>query len=132
MSNNHCNTASAVTLVTTAETAVVTVTPFNTSSPGGEGVSISGSLNITTGTATTAVVIRVRQGSGVAGTVVGAALTYTIGAAVSATIPYDVLDTTALSATGQQYTVTAQQTAASANGTVNLATVNAESSSVVE
>lgn len=133
MANLHVNEASAVTLVTTAETVVATIAPgLNINAPGGEGLSISGFINVTTGTATTAVVIRVRKGTTTADTLVDSALTHTIGAAVSASIPFGALDQAATSATAQQYVVTIQQTAATANGTVNYALINAQSGNAVE
>jgi hypothetical protein len=134
MSNLHVNEGvGPITLVTTAETIVATVTPALTSNaPGGEGLSISGFINLLTGTGTTAVVIRVRKGSLVTDTVVDVAQTHTVGAAVSASIPFGALDGAATTLTAQNYVVTVQQTAASANGTVNYALVNTQSGNAVE
>lgn len=130
MSTQATKTASGVAVVNAAETAVVT-TDLLPSGTGAsfEGVEIRGVLTILTGTSTTAVVIRVRQGSGVSGTVVGAARTHTIGAAVNAQIPFCELDA-APAAAGQQYTVTAQQTGGAANGTASCTATTSPSSNV--
>lgn len=133
MSNLHVNENTAVTLVTTAETIVATVAPgLNINAPSGEGLSISGMINVLTGASTTAVVIRVRKGILVTDTVIDVAQTHTVGAAVSASIPFAALDQLAITATLQQYVVTIQQTAASGNGTVNYVMVNAQSGNAVE
>jgi hypothetical protein len=132
--NLHVNEATGpISLVTTTETIVATVTPALTiNAPGGEGLSISGFINVLTGTGTTAVVTRVRKGSLVTDTLIDVAQTHTIGAAVSASIPFGALDGAGASATAQNYVVTMQQTAASANGTVNYVLVNAQSGNAVE
>lgn len=111
-----------VNLVTTAETAAITSQPVSTSLDG-DNIGINGSLDITTGASVTAVVIRVRRGSGTGGALVGNAITHTIGAAVSGSLPFDVVDTPGAVA-GQQYTVTAQQTAATTNGSVTQSSVS--------
>lgn len=116
--------ATAVTVPTTTETVAVTSDIVPLSPAGGEGYIIRGAVNILAGTATTAVVVRVRMGTGITGTVVGVAQTHTLAAGASATIPFSVVDlTAALAPTASQYSVTVQQTAATANGTVNIATI---------
>lgn len=84
----------------------------------GDSVNVSGTVDITTGATTTAVVIRCRRGNGITGTVVGTSETDTLGAAVSAPISFDFLDNPGAVA-GQVYSITVQQTGGSSNGTVN-------------
>jgi hypothetical protein len=114
---------------TSVETAILTTAALAEGIPTGLGgpgnitgpvpVRISGVINLLAGTATTAVVIRIRQGSGTGGTVVGAAQTITLAAAASASIPFSVEDTTGYLEAGGQYTLTAQQTSGTGNGTTN-------------
>jgi hypothetical protein len=134
MSNLHANAiASAQTLVTTAETVVGTITQFAVNNPQGEGVFIGGEFNITTGTGTTALSVRIRQGS-LTGTTVGAARVHTIGAGVSGNIGFSELDASAygLANSSAVYVVTVSQTGASANGTVNGGAITAQSAVVSE
>lgn len=105
-----------VPLVNAAETAAIVTNPVS-SSLDGDQIAIAGSLNILTGASVTGIVIRIRRGNGVAGTVVGDTPPYTIGAAASVEIPFNATDSPGPVA-GQQYTVTVVQTAGSTNGTV--------------
>lgn len=135
MANAHVNTASSVPLVTTAETVAVTISPaVAITAPSGEGVAIQGSVNVTAGTGTTAIQVRVRQGTSTSGTLVGQAVTHTLAAGATASVPVDQQDSSAsaLAGTADQWIVTVQQTGASANGTVNSATITAESCNAVE
>lgn len=77
---------------------------------------ISGSMNITPGTGTTAVVIRCRKTT-VTGTQVGASHTVTLAAGVTDDIPYYFDDTAA--GIAQAYVITVTQTGGTAAGTVN-------------
>lgn len=108
-----------VPLVTTAETTIATTdsVPIDFGITG-EGVRVAGVLNVTTGTAATAITVRVRSGVGTGGTLIGVAATHTLPPASSpANIAYEVLDTGSVaSVLNVQYTVTVQQTAATANG----------------
>jgi hypothetical protein len=132
MSNLHAvGSSTDVPLVTTAETVVATTSIFNVGNTGGQGVSVGGVFNITTGTGTTAIVVRVRRAT-LTGTQVGESQTHTIGAAVSANIAFEQLDSGVLDGTAQSYVVTVSQTAASANGTVNNAAIHAQSATAVE
>ena len=104
-----------------AETAIVTTPALGVQQPATcTGVIIRGSLNVTAGTSATAVVIRCRAGNGVGGALIGSALTHTLAAGNSASIPYDFLDTN-FTDPGQSYTITVAQTSASVAGTVNQA-----------
>jgi hypothetical protein len=95
-------------------------------------VKISGVVNITAGTSTTAVVLKVRQGAGITGTQVGVNMTHTLAAGASASIPYEVEDTTVTNVQGQQYSVTATQTGGAANGTANIATITCQGTTVTD
>jgi hypothetical protein len=110
------------TVVTTAETAAVTSDPFTPSTDGAK-VIISGVINITTGTAVTGVVIRVRRGVGTAGALVGETEPHNLGASLTDDVSYSVTDFPGAVA-GQQYTATVVQTAATGNGTINNASIN--------
>lgn len=125
MSKSPTSRATAVTMVTTAETDVLTgiaandVTPRIEGSIGaqtvsGPNVTVSGVLNITTGAGTTAVTIRCKELSA-AGTQIGTSQVHTIGAAVSGNIPFCFQDATGYSS----YKITAQATGATGNSTVN-------------
>lgn len=103
----------------------------------GQGLIVRGTLNVTAGTGTTAVVIRVRKGNQLTGAVVGAALTHTLAAGASAQLYYEVLDnapaTAAVDPQGaqgvgtNQYLLSIQQTGGTGAGTVNYATIGMES-----
>lgn len=124
---------SAQTLVTTAETVIATLTPFNVDNPAGEGVLIQGDVNVSPGTAATQIVLRVRQG-GLTGTLVGVAMPNSVAATNTYNIGSTWLDASALALldTGLTYVLTAQQTSATANGTVNAAIIAAGSTTAVE
>jgi hypothetical protein len=109
--------AAAQTIVTTTELDCGTVSLGGRVVGAGEGLAITGSVNVTQGTSGTAVTVRVRKGEGIAGTVVGQALVSPLAAAAAGTIPFGVIDTAP--ADGATYSVTVQLTAAAANGTVN-------------
>ena len=118
MANLHSVAASAVNVPTTTETVIATVGPFNENQAlPAQGVNFDGNINITTGTGTTAVVVRVRAGS-LTGALVGVAQTQVATAGQTINIPISELDPTLVQANAI-YVVTVQQTAASANGTVN-------------
>ena len=107
----------AVTLVTTAETIVATL-PFVGQGTARDGNLISGFINVTQGTAGTAITIRVRAGATVTGTLIGVADVNTLAAAAVANIEFGALDLSVFPA-GNQYVVTVQATAATGNTVVN-------------
>lgn len=109
----------AVALVTTAETVAIVLPPNAVGYGSPAGRLIKGFLNILAGTGTTGVQIRVRQGTTTAGALVGSADLHTLAAAATASIPFAQVDTAAAAPAGNQYCVTVQQVAATANGTVN-------------
>ena len=118
MTTQTAKTASGVNPVNAAETAIVTSDSVPTNEGiTGEGVMVSGVLNVLTGATVTAVVVTVRKGAGVGGAIVGAARTHTIGAAANAQIAYNEVDPTP--SNPAQYTVTLTQTGGTSNGTVS-------------
>lgn len=106
-----------VALIVTASSGNVLTAPTGPGFSTGQAKNlITGSMNITAGTGTTAVVIRCRQ-NGVAGTQVGLSKTVTLAAGNTDEIPFNFLDPAATSI--QQYAITVQQTGGTAAGTVN-------------
>jgi hypothetical protein len=134
MPNTVTNTNSvSTTVVTTAETVVLTCAPFTYDFPNpyvgaehsgaGQGVTVKGIVNVApAGTGATAATVRVRQGS-VTGTVVGASLAQTVAAGNSTELTYWAQDTSrfAAQAGGGVYVVTVQFTGATGNSTVTYA-----------
>lgn len=110
--------ASDVTLVTTAETSVISCpavsVPFQTAR-----VIVKGWGIVTTGTDTTTLTVRVRRGTTATGTNLSAADATTIYSAAGSTqmVEVYVVDTVA-NANKVQYNWTIEQAGASANGTV--------------
>lgn len=107
----------AQTITTTTELDAGTVSLGGRSVGSGEGLVISGEINVTQGTNGTATTVRVRKGEGITGTLVGVAQVTTHAAAASLSIPFSAVDTAP--ADNASYSVTVQLTAATANGTVN-------------
>jgi hypothetical protein len=119
MANQHSVAASAVTIVTTTETVIATLGPFNENQVApAQGIAFDGNINMTVGTGGTAVTVRVRQGTAITGTLVGVAQAQTATAGNTINLPIGELDPTLIQVNAQ-YVVTVQQTAASGNGTVN-------------
>lgn len=77
---------------------------------------VTGSMNVTAGAGTTAVVIRCRQNT-VVGAQVGLSKTVTLAAAATAEIPFNFVDLAA--AVSQTYVISVQQTGGTGAGTVN-------------
>lgn len=122
--SQHGGSVAAVTVTTTTET-VVGSTPSNFEvAPYGSNI-VSGTINFTAGTGTTAVVLRVRQGNTTSGTLIAPAQTITLAAAASANIPFEVEDLAPVA--GNTYCVTVQQTGATGNGTGNYTYIKAYS-----
>lgn len=111
--------ATAVTVVTTAETVAAVMPLLEEVAGGGGGVLLQGYLNFTAGTAATTLTIRVRQGSTTAGALVGTADVVTVTPAALASIPFAQLFAGLVMPYGNQFCVTVQQAAATGNGTVN-------------
>lgn len=115
------STVTDVAVVTTNETVALVSSPVS-QSVDGEAVSIEGRVSLLTGTGTTAVTLRIREGNGITGTVVGETIPVTVGAAINQPIPFGFTYNPA-SIAGMVYSVTVQQTAASANGNVTSASM---------
>lgn len=120
-------TVTAVATNVSTETAVLTL-PFAggaSENPiqgisGGSGPKnlVSGSLNVTPGTSTTAIVVKCRQGAAtVAGTQVSVSKTVGVTAAIPVEIPFYFDDTSGVYSSA--YTITVTQTAGTVAGTVN-------------
>lgn len=121
MNPNVSNAFVTTTDAAAAEKAICTTPVDQDHMPGTGGfVIISGHINVTPGTTTSAVVVRIRQGSGTGGTAVEA-LTHTLAATVTGQIAFSVVDLAPIA--GGQYTLTLTQTAGAAAGTVNDAVV---------
>lgn len=111
-------------LVTTAETVVCTLLGVNT--PRKTNVFLRAWAQVTTGTNTTALVIRIRRGTTVAGTLIGEQDPVTIGAAAGGTeeIECAAIDGN-VDLAAASYVVTVSQTGATANGNVTRAGIRA-------
>lgn len=105
-----------VTLTTTTETVVATISGVNT--PRRTTVTIKGWAQLTSGTGTTAVTPRIRRGTTISGTLVDEANAITIGAAAGTTEEYEITaQDENIDLAGGSYVLTLQQTGASGNGT---------------
>jgi hypothetical protein len=120
MSSQACFVSSAATsLVTTAETAVLTFTTAPENQPTGQGLYIDANCIVTTGAAATALQVRVRQGAGTAGAIVGVVAQSQCAASTADELAScAALDPTTNYPAGNTYTVTVQQVAATGNGTM--------------
>lgn len=114
-------TLTATALVTTAETVIATSLPVSTRSAS-EQVTITGWTDITAGTGATFVTLRIRRGTGITGTLVSNATAQNVTA--GNTLDYDLVVTdTPGEVAGQVYVLTAQQTAATGNGSATAASI---------
>lgn len=105
-----------VTLVTTAETVVATLTGVST--PRRCNVTLEGWLQITLGASTTAVTLRVRRGVDATGALVGEANPVQISSAAGSTEDHYVkVQDPGVDLSNATYVLTATQTAATGNGT---------------
>lgn len=112
-------------LVTTAETVVATLS--NVANGGvGRPVTLSGNVVVTTGTTTSALVLRVREDS-LTGTVVDEAETDTLAAAAGGTEDHAVVAVHSPSGelSGKTYVLTVAQSGATGNGSCVHATLRA-------
>lgn len=119
---NRGSATAVATDAAAAEKIILTLNP-NQDASVGAGVPnlIEGTVNVTPGASTTAVVVRVRQGSLIGGTQVGPSITTTLAAAALGNVPFQVEDLASVANGGNQYVVTVQQTAGAGAGTVNYA-----------
>ena len=112
--------AGSQTVTTTTEKVVYT-TPAISMGPGQQGIWVSGDVQITPGTATTSVTVKLRAGTSISSPQVDATAAVPVTAGTATQVPYNLFDLTteAEQAGGQQYVITVTQAAATANGTVN-------------
>ena len=116
--------AAAVTLVTTSETLVAYSGLTKATTPTLRSI-IRGWCQVLAGTNNTGIILRIRRGNGIAGAVVAGGFTETLAAA--ATLDFNIVFAESLSNIDtMDYSLTVQQVAASANGTVNLASIETE------
>lgn len=110
------NVIANATVTTTTETVAATITGVLVPGAGAR-VKLIGQVTLLTGTGTTAVTVRWRRGTTIAGTEVGTGQPIAAGAAVAVDLAYEQTDTPPDSS-ALTYVMTVQQTAAAANGTV--------------
>jgi len=110
-------------VTTTTETVVATLSGVNAPGPGAT-IRLTGTVQMTYGTATTAMTPRIRRGTDATGTLVGEGNPLTGAAGNTAPTTLEVVDTPGEVA-NQSYVLTVQQTAATGNGSVLQATLNA-------
>lgn len=121
---HHINSTADVTLVTTAETVVATLSGVNTG--GKRDVALRGWAQVTTGVGTTALTPRIRRGTTVGGTLIGEANPEQVEAAAGSTEESSTEVTDAgVELGGASYVLTIQQTAATGNGTALQASLEA-------
>jgi hypothetical protein len=113
------NVLQNTTIVTTTELLVCLVVfdalPFDFSQ-----VILAGEVNLTTGSGTTGLTFRIRQGNGITGTVVGGGSSFTAAASAAAQASVLGVDIPGAVA-GMPYSLTVQQAGATGNGTINSA-----------
>jgi hypothetical protein len=131
-SNVHvAQNTSTQTVTTTTELAIAQLVPYQVANPGGTGVQLSGEINGTAGTGTTAIVARIRQGNGITGSVVGGPVTVSVTAGNTFEVNPTAEDVNNLLG-DIGYSLTIQQTGASGNGSVNLANLTAQDATLFE
>jgi hypothetical protein len=119
--------------ITASEIAVATTLAMNWS-PGLPGVLLGASVNFTPGASQTLTTVRIRQGVGTGGALVGIAHPTVTVAAQQLDLEFEDMDTSAFATGGQQggqYTLTVQTNAAGP-GTVNQAVLVAETPAPVQ
>ncbi len=115
-----------VTLVTTAETVVISSGPVPVGRQTCQ-VLVKAWCQLITGTATTTVTARIRRGTAIGGALVGEANAETLKAAAAGTEPFVVMaaeDRADMASV--EYSLTLQQASATANGTVKQALIEVE------
>lgn len=130
MSTNQVTPINTAVPTAAAETVIATTAAYSYDFPnpfvGGEhsgsggGINISGSLGFSNvGTSTTAIVVRVRQGT-IAGPIVQAALTKPVTAGTADTVSFDFIDTSRAAAQsgGVVYVLTVASTGLTVAGSV--------------
>lgn len=115
-----------VTLTTTAETVIATLSGVSTNQPG-QTVGFAGGCVITTGANTTGVTLRVRRDS-LTGSLISETVPDAVSAAAGSVESHQIAvgDTTLGEFSGVTFVLTAQQVAATADGTVSQANLRCE------
>lgn len=116
--------AAAVTLVTTAETLIAYSGRVEIQYQTIRSV-IRGWANVTWGTGTTSAILRFRRGNGLTGTIVATTGNVNVTAAQTTAIDLQFAEQI-INGEFNDYSLTIQQNAATANGTVNLAQIECE------
>ncbi len=106
----------AQVLTLNAETIVMTTPGLSPDTPS-RTFRLTAALKVTTGLGATGLIVRVRRGTLVTGTLVGEAASITAAASTTYETPYEVEDAPGEVA-GQQYVVTVQQVGATGNGSL--------------
>jgi len=142
MGNLHAVAISGASVAAATETVIATMTAFvereggvagpdlnqtGGSGLGSQGIYLGGSINYLPGTGTTAVIVRVHQGT-VTGPIVGVAQTVPAVAGTVMTLDIGELDPTLVQVPAV-YVVSLQQTGGTAVGTVNRVVFTAEEAS---
>lgn len=115
--------ATDTTITTTTETQGVTVGGVSTAR-GGQTITLMGTVVVDSGTGTTAVTPRIRRGSDQSGTVVHDAVAQETTAGNAETWFIQAVDAPG-DVAGQEYELTVEQTGATADGTINFASLTA-------
>lgn len=125
--NYDSDVATDQTIVTTAETIIATLTGVAT--PRRQQVRLRGWGQITTGTTTTALTMRIRRGSAITDILIGEANPIQLAAAVGSTedVEIEAVDN-GVDLANATYILTVVQVAATANGTALRAALHAETS----
>lgn len=114
----YSQTALNQTSIPNTTEAIAQVSPPLSVTTDGDSVEVSGTINITTGTGTTAITIRCRRGTGLTGAIVGVAEVHPQAASTQDVIAFDFQDFPGAVA-GLTYSITMQQTAGTGTGTLN-------------
>ncbi len=127
MGRLYSNSVTAdTTIVTTTEVVAATISDVTTPGPGCK-VIFRGFAQVTTGTNTTGVTLRIRKGTTISGTLIGEANIEQIEAVAGSTEGHEIATEDSPGEVAyQSYVLTVQQTAASANGAVVQASLQAE------
>jgi hypothetical protein len=111
-------TTANVTVPTTTETVAISSGPVRVPQEA-VAIAVLGYCQLTTGTGATAVTPRIRQGTTISGPLVGEANAETLKAAAGGTEPFVILVLEPRSGQAEvEYSLTVQQTGATANGTI--------------
>lgn len=114
----------AQTATTTSETLVAFLSAYQVNNPSGEGVMLRGTAVFTPGTAATSVTVRLRQGQGTTGSVVGQPFVRAAVAGVANTFAVAALDAFNLTS-NLAYSLTIQFGAATGDSAIALANISA-------